>query len=342
MDHLLQIRNLRTSFRTEDGTVRAVDDVSFNIRAGEVVGLVGESGCGKTAVSLSILQLLPTPPAVIEGGEIQFGDRDLLQLNPAQIRKIRGNEIAMIFQEPMTSLNPVYTIGNQLMETIQLHQKLDASAAKARAIEMLKLVGIPRADEVIDEYPHRFSGGMRQRAMIAMALSCNPRLLIADEPTTALDVTIQAQILELMRELRERIGMSILFITHDLNVIAEMADRVVVMYSGKVVEQADVLTLFHEPKHPYTQGLIGSRPSADQDTEERQGGKSRLPFIRGSVPNPLFMPAGCPFHPRCDHAMPVCSQRMPGYTVMKPGHEVRCWLHESDSADTGDSPEVRA
>ena len=335
MDHLLQIRNLQTSFRTEDGTVRAVDDVSFDIRAGEVVGLVGESGCGKTAVSLSILQLLPTPPAVIEGGEIQFGDRDLLHLTPAQIRKIRGNEIAMIFQEPMTSLNPVYTIGNQLMETIMLHQKLDASAAKARAIEMLKLVGIPRADEVVDEYPHRFSGGMRQRAMIAMALSCNPRLLIADEPTTALDVTIQAQILELMRELRERIGMSILFITHDLNVIAEMADRVVVMYSGKVVEQADVLTLFHEPKHPYTQGLIGSRPSADQDTEERHGGKSRLPFIRGSVPNPLSMPAGCPFHPRCDHAMPVCSQQMPGYTVMKPGHEVRCWLHDTDS------PEVR-
>ncbi|TVQ37110.1 MAG: ABC transporter ATP-binding protein [Spirochaetaceae bacterium] len=338
MDSLLEIRNLQTSFRTEDGTVRAVDNVSFDIRAGEVVGLVGESGCGKTAASLSILQLLPTPPAVIEGGEIHFAGRDLLQLTPEQIRRIRGNEIAMIFQEPMTSLNPVYTIGNQLIETIQLHQKLDHRAAHARAVEMLKLVGIPRAEEVIHEFPHRFSGGMRQRAMIAMALSCNPRLLIADEPTTALDVTIQAQILELMRELRERIGMSILFITHDLSVIAEMADRVVVMYSGKLVEQADVESLFHDPQHPYTRGLIGSRPSADQEQDlEPTNGRKRLPFIRGSVPNPLRMPQGCPFHPRCDHAMPVCAQRMPERSELKPGHEVRCWLYEAHAP----KPEVR-
>ena len=339
MDSLLQIRNLRTSFRTEDGTVRAVDDATFDIGTGEVVGLVGESGCGKTAASLSILQLLPKPPAVIEGGEILFAGRDLLKLSADQIRRIRGNEIAMIFQEPMTSLNPVYTIGDQLLETIQLHQKLHHRAAQARAVEMLKLVGIPRAEEVLGEYPHRFSGGMRQRAMIAMALSCNPRLLIADEPTTALDVTIQAQILELMRELRERIGMSILFITHDLNVIAEMADRVVVMYSGKVVEQADVISLFHSPQHPYTRGLIGSRPSADQDQQlEQVNGTRRLPFIRGNVPNPLHMPSGCPFHPRCDHAMPVCVSHMPSRSEVKPGHEVRCWLHQEHASQ----PEVQA
>ncbi|MCA1755051.1 MAG: ABC transporter ATP-binding protein [Spirochaeta sp.] len=330
MDPLLQIRGLQTSFKTEGGTVHAVDDVSFDIGKGEVVGLVGESGCGKTAVSLSILQLLPTPPAIIEGGEILFGGTDLLKLSAEEIRRIRGNEIAMIFQEPMTSLNPVFTIGDQLMETIQLHEKLGGAAARTRAIDMLKLVGIPRADEVIDEYPHRFSGGMRQRAMIAMALSCNPRLLIADEPTTALDVTIQAQILELMRDLRERIGMSILFITHDLSVIAEMADRVIVMYAGKLVEQADVVTLFHSPQHPYTQGLIGSRPSTDQ-AESTDGAKKRLPFIRGSVPNPLYMPPGCPFHPRCDHAMPICSHTMPAKTELTPGHTVRCWLHEEQT-----------
>ncbi len=346
MESLVEIRNLRTSFRTEDGTVRAVDDVSFDIGRGEVVGLVGESGCGKTAVSLSILQLLPTPPAVIEGGEIRFGSRDLLKLSGEEIRRIRGNEIAMIFQEPMTSLNPVYTIGDQLMESIQLHQKLGAHAARTRAIEMLKLVGIPRADEVIEEYPHRFSGGMRQRAMIAMALSCDPKLLIADEPTTALDVTIQAQILELMHELRERIGMSILFITHDLSVIAEMADRVVVMYSGKLVEQADVKTLFLAPEHPYTKGLIGSRPSVDEDAGADvpvgSGVRRRLPFIRGSVPNPLQMPAGCPFHPRCDYAMPVCSTEMPPRTELREGHHVRCWLHESPAGVVQtDGPEAR-
>jgi peptide/nickel transport system ATP-binding protein len=320
-NNLLEIRNLRTSFRTEAGTVRAVDDVSFDIRPGEVVGLVGESGCGKTAVSLSILQLLPTPPAVIEGGEIRFQGRNLLGLSRQEIRRVRGNEIAMIFQEPMTSLNPVYTIGNQLMEAIHLHQELTGADVRRRAVEMLKLVGIPRAEEVLDEYPHRFSGGMRQRAMIAMALSCNPRLLIADEPTTALDVTIQAQILELMHELRERIGMAILFITHDLGVIAEMADKVVVMYSGKMVEQADVLSLFHEPQHPYTQGLIASRPAAEQDRE-------RLAYIPGSVPNPLDMPAGCPFHPRCPHAMDVCASEAPPERLLKEGHAVRCWLHE--------------
>ncbi|MFW5800684.1 MAG: ABC transporter ATP-binding protein [Spirochaeta sp.] len=320
MSNLLEIRNLQTSFNTEAGKVRAVDSVSFDIRPGEVVGLVGESGCGKTAVSLSILGLLPTPPASIDGGEIIFESQDLLQMSSNQIRRIRGNDIAMIFQEPMTSLNPVYTIGNQLIEVIQLHQGLSPEASRTRAIEMLRLVGIPRADEVIDEYPHRFSGGMRQRAMIAMALSCDPKLLIADEPTTALDVTIQAQILELMRELKDRIGTAILFITHDLSVIAEMADHVVVMYAGKMVEKADVHTLFKEPRHPYTQGLIRSRPTIEKE-------QSRLMYIPGNVPNPLHMPGGCPFHPRCPHAMQVCVHSMPGHTQIHTDHQVRCWLH---------------
>ncbi len=321
MAPLLEIRDLQTSFNTDGGKVRAVDHVNLEINAGEVVGLVGESGCGKTAVSLSILQLLPTPPASIDGGEINFDGRDLLKISKEELRKVRGNDIAMIFQEPMTSLNPVFTIGDQLMEAINLHQGLSGAELRGRAIEMLRTVGIPRADEVIDEYPHRFSGGMRQRAMIAMALSCNPKLLIADEPTTALDVTIQAQILELMRELSERIGTAILFITHDLSVIAEMADRVAVMYAGKVVEQADVQTLFHSPSHPYTQGLIGSRPTIE-------GTGDRLEFIPGNVPNPLKMPGGCPFHPRCPHAMPVCHAQMPGVTMLDDRHLVRCWLHE--------------
>ncbi len=322
MESLLEIRNLRTSFKTEDGFVRAVDDVSLQIRKGEVVGVVGESGCGKTVTSLSILQLLPSPPASIDGGEIVFEGRDLLRLSPSELRRIRGNEIAMIFQEPMTSLNPVFTIGNQLMEAITLHQHLEGKELRDRAIEMLRLVGIPRADEVIDEYPHRFSGGMRQRAMIAMALSCNPKLLIADEPTTALDVTIQAQILELMQELKEKINTAVLFITHDLSVIAEMADRVIVMYAGKVVEEADVATLFHEPQHPYTQGLIGSRPSVEIE-------RDRLVYIPGNVPNPLDMPGGCPFHPRCPRAMAVCTGQMPPERRLEGGHMVRCWLHEN-------------
>jgi oligopeptide/dipeptide ABC transporter ATP-binding protein len=322
MENLLEIKNLKTSFATEEGRVQAVDDVSLTIKPGEVVGLVGESGCGKTVTSLSILQLLATPPASIDGGQILFEGTDLLKLSADEIRKIRGNDIAMIFQEPMTSLNPVFTIGNQLMESIELHQHLSGGAARKRAIEMLKLVGIPRPDEVIDEYPHRFSGGMRQRAMIAMALSCNPKLLIADEPTTALDVTIQAQILKLMQDLREQIQTAVLFITHDLSVIAEMADRVLVMYSGKVVEEADVFSLFHEPQHPYTRGLIKSRPSIDDEQE-------RLLFIPGNVPNPLEMPGGCPFHPRCEHAMSICGDQMPPHRQLKAGHGVSCWLHES-------------
>lgn len=320
MNSILDVQNLQMSYYTDGGRVAAVDDVSFSVKPGEVVGIVGESGCGKTAVSLSILRLLPEPPAKIEGGRIMFEDRDLLKLSGEKIRQVRGNEIAMIFQEPMTSLNPVYTIGNQLIEAIRLHQHIGGSAARKRAIEMLKLVGIPRPEEVIDEYPHRFSGGMRQRAMIAMALSCDPKLLIADEPTTALDVTIQAQILELMRELKERLHTAIIFITHDLSVIAEMADRVLVMYAGKIVEQGRASDLFHNPQHPYTRGLIGSRPSMEEERE-------RLVFIPGSVPNPLDMPGGCPFHPRCEHAMQICGSRMPSAKAGDNHHEVRCWLH---------------
>ncbi len=335
MNSLLEIRDLQMSFYTEAGVVRAVDGVSFDIKPGEVVGVVGESGCGKTALSLTILQLLPSPPARVDRGEIRFNGRNLLELSGTAIRRIRGNEIAMVFQEPMTSLNPVFTIGDQLTEAIRLHQGVSQSEARERGIEMLRVVGIPRADEVIDEYPHRFSGGMRQRAMIAMALSCNPKLLIADEPTTALDVTIQAQILDLMRKLKERINTAIMFITHDLSVIAEMADRVVVMYAGKIAEQGDVVTIFHDPKHPYTQGLIGSRPSLEHDQE-------RLVFIPGNVPSPLDMPSGCPFHPRCPYAMRICARGMPPQRALQAGHNAACWLHERKSAADGEPLETPA
>lgn len=322
---LLRVRDLRTVFHTESGTVAAVDGASFNLYPGQVLGIVGESGCGKTQLSMSIMRLIPSPPGQIERGEILFNGRDLLQLSEREMREIRGNEIAMIFQEPMTSLNPVFSIGDQLMETIRLHQGLDKAAARAKAVEMLQLVGIPRAAQVMSEYPHRFSGGMRQRVMIAMALSCNPRLLIADEPTTALDVTIQAQILELMKELKERINTAIIFITHDLGVIAEMAQRVVVMYAGEVVEQADVVQLFKEPKHPYTRALIASRPTIEDERDE-------LAFIPGQVPNPHHRPSGCPFHPRCAHAQDRCRTAMPPEVRFAGGHSTRCWLHVEQAA----------
>jgi peptide/nickel transport system ATP-binding protein len=331
MEFLLQVQNLVTRFYTDDGVVTAVDRVSFSVRPGEVVGIVGESGCGKSVASLSILRLVQDPPGRIEGGRILFEGRDLLALNDRDMRAIRGNDIAMIFQEPMTSLNPVYTIGNQIAEAIELHQGLDKARARAKTVEMLKLVGIPRPGDVVDEYPHRFSGGMRQRAMIAMALSCNPKLLIADEPTTALDVTIQAQILELMKELRRTINTAIVFITHDLGVIAEMAQYVVVMYAGKVVESTDVITLFREPRHPYTIGLFKSKPKIEDELDT-------LEFIPGAVPNPLYMPAGCPFHPRCGDAMEICRQTAPPETALKPGHVIRCWLYDetrSPAAEAG-------
>ncbi len=327
MKNLLEINNLKAYFYTEDGVVPAVDDVSLAVKPGEVIGIVGESGCGKSVTSLAVLGLIPDPPGkILAGSSIKFDNQDLLSLKESEMRKIRGNDIAMIFQEPMTSLNPVFTIGYQISEVLTLHQGLKRREAKEQSIDMLKLVGIPRPDQVINEYPHSLSGGMRQRAMIAMALSCKPKLLIADEPTTALDVTIQAQILELMKDLKEKINTSIMLITHDLGVIAEMAEHVVVMYAGKVVEDADVVTIFKNPQHPYTVGLLNSKPQLEK---EEIGGK--LPSIPGMVPNPLNMPTGCHFHPRCQHVMPVCREKMPPLLEETPAHKIRCWLFNGES-----------
>jgi len=320
MGELLSIKNLKTYFYTEDGVVKAVDDVSLSIREGETLGVVGESGCGKSITAMSILKLIPNPPGKIVDGEIIFEGKDLTKATDAEIRKIRGNKISVIFQEPMTSLNPVFTIGDQIIEAIVLHQNMNKEQARERAIEMLKLVGIPRADEVVDAYPHELSGGMRQRAMIAMAMACNPKLLIADEPTTALDVTIQAQILDLMRELKNKTNTSIMLITHDLGVVAEMADHVVVMYAGKIVEEADVYEIFKNPMHPYTIGLLESKPILNQD-------KERLNSIPGQVPNPLNMPEGCYFHPRCSKAMDICRKEQPTLCTVKDGHKVACHLY---------------
>lgn len=326
MEFLLRVEDLKTTFYTDEAVIKAVDGVSFNVRPGEVVGLVGESGCGKSVVSLSIMRLIKYPPGKIEGGKVILNDRDLLTLDERTMRQIRGNEVAMIFQEPMTSFNPVYKIGDQVSEAIRLHQGLNKDAAWQEAVKMLELVGIPRPGEIINDYPHQLSGGMRQRAMIAMALSCNPKLLIADEPTTALDVTIQAQILELMKDLRERINTAIIFITHDLGVIAEMADYVVVMYSGKVVENTDVRSLFNKPLHPYTAGLIKSKPILEEDKES-------LEYIPGSVPNPSEMPGGCAFNPRCPEVMDICRLEMPELIESQPKHLVRCWLYQKQKTE---------
>jgi len=314
---LLEIRNLRTHFFTRDGTVKAVDGVSMSVNDGKTLGLVGESGCGKSITAMSILRLIARPGRIVEG-EILLSGRDLVKLSESGIRDVRGNAISMIFQEPMTSLNPVYTCGDQIAETVSLHLDLGRKESMARAVEMLRLVGIPDAKRRASEYPHQLSGGMRQRVMIAMALSTNPELLIADEPTTALDVTIQAQILELMKEMRSRNQMAIILITHDLGVVAEMADDVVVMYAGKVVEKADVATVFDRPHHPYTKGLLDSIPRLG---DRRQ----RLEVIKGMVPNPLNLPAGCLFKRRCPYAMPICDTAPPLQEV-SPGHLSRCWL----------------
>ena len=323
---LIEVRDLKTYFYTEDGVVRAVDGVDFTIEPEKTLGIVGESGCGKSVTALSIMGLVQSPPGKIEGGEILYHRdgkvTDLTTLNPKgrEMRSIRGNEIAMIFQEPMTSLNPVYTIGNQIMEAIILHQQLRKKKAHAKAIEMLRAVGIPVPEQRVDEYPHQLSGGMRQRAMIAMALSCNPSLLIADEPTTALDVTIQAQVLELMNALRQEFKAAIQFITHNLGVIARMADDVVVMYLGRIVEGASVEEVFHNPKHPYTQGLMNSIPSLASR-------KERLIPIKGVVPDPFEVPAGCGFEPRCPHAMEICKTQIPPLKDVTPGHQAACWLY---------------
>jgi len=324
---LIEVRDLKTYFYTEDGIVRAVDGVNYVIEQEKTLGIVGESGCGKSVTALSIMGLVQIPPGKIEEGEILFHRdgkvQDLTKYDPKgrEMRSIRGNEIAMIFQEPMTSLNPVYTIGNQIMEAIILHQKLDKKQAKKKAIDMLREVGIPLPEQRVDEYPHQLSGGMRQRAMIAMALSCNPSLLIADEPTTALDVTIQAQVLELMNQLQSEFQAAIQFITHDLGVIAGMANDVVVMYLGRIVEGSTVDKVFHDPKHPYTQGLMNSIPSLASR-------KDRLEPIKGVVPDPFEVPAGCGFEPRCPHAMEICKTAMPELKSVAPGHEAACWLYE--------------
>lgn len=318
MRKLLEVKDLKTYFHSDDGTAKAVDGVSFEIESGKTLGIVGESGCGKTVSCLSLLQLIPCPPGEIAGGQALFEGKDLLQLNADEIRQIRGNDIAMIFQEPMTSLNPVFTCGDQVTEAVILHQKVGVAEARKKAVEMFKLVGIPDPERRLDEYPHQLSGGLRQRVMIAIALSCNPKLLICDEPTTALDVTIQAQILDLLRKLQRELQMTIIMITHDLGVIAQMADWVVVMYAGKIVESANVRTLFHDPQHPYSIGLQQAIPRMGTTI-------ARLNQIEGTVPNPLNFASGCRFHERCPISDHRCVRDEPPLVVTNGGQKVACW-----------------
>lgn len=316
---ILEINNLRTSFLTDDFEVKAVDGVSLKLAKGKTIGIVGESGSGKSITALSILRLLDKPGKIM-GGEINFKEKDLTEASNKDIRDIRGNEVSMIFQEPMTSLNPVYTIGQQIRETLKVHEGLGKENGTKRGIELLELVGIPAPEERIKQYPHELSGGMRQRVMIAMALACKPELLIADEPTTALDVTIQAQILDLINNLQEEFSMSVIMITHDLGVVAETCDNVAVMYGGKVVEYQDVKSLFKKPKHPYTVGLLNSIPRHDEDVEE-------LEPIRGTVPSAKDMPKGCRFAPRCPFATNLCHEELPALDQQKDGSEIRCWIY---------------
>lgn len=321
---LLEVRNLKTYFYTEDGVLRAVDGVDFHVNPGEVLGIVGESGCGKSVTSLSIMRLISKPGQIVEG-EILFDGRDLAKATEEEMMKVRGNRISMIFQQPQSALNPVFRAGDQISEVLSIHQEFGAEAGKKRAVELLKLVGIPEPESRADAFPHELSGGMAQRVMIAMALACVPDLLIADEPTTALDVTIQAQILDLMRDMRKQLGSAMILITHDLGVIAEMANRVAVMYAGEIVEQSPVSTLFDSPLHPYTKGLIGSIPVLGEVRE-------RLEVIPGSVPNLIDLPSGCRFAPRCkariEHNLSICTEQRPGLTEISDGHEARCWLYQ--------------
>ena len=318
---LLDIRNLSTLFKTPHGIVRAVDDVSIQVDSGDVLGIVGESGCGKSVLSLSILQLLPMPPAFFGGGSIWFDGRDLLEASAEQVRGIRGNRISMIFQEPMTALNPVFTIGNQLSEVYKVHWSLGRSEALDKSMEMLEKVGVPAPKRRLKEFPYQLSGGMRQRVMIAMALACRPALLLADEPTTALDVTIQAQILELMNQLREELETAIIIISHDLGVIAETARQVAVMYTGQIVESADTLSLFKNPLHPYTRGLMRAIPSLDISADTGE-----LYEIKGTVPSLLNLPPGCPFNTRCPRKADICLEKRPEARELEPGHMVACWM----------------
>ncbi|MFP4501712.1 MAG: ABC transporter ATP-binding protein [Candidatus Hydrogenedentota bacterium] len=322
---ILSVKNLRTWFHTDAGIAKAVDDVSFDIPAGKTLALVGESGCGKSVTALSILELIPTPPGRIEGGKILFGGRDLCRASEREMRRIRGNDISMIFQEPMTSMNPVFRVGDQIAAAIRLHRHVSKAAARTQARELLARVGIPAPEKRLDNYPHEMSGGMLQRVMIALALACGPKLLIADEPTTALDVTIQAQILELLQELQQDLGMAILLITHDLGVVAETAHEVVVMYAGKVAEYSgDVVRIVRDPQHPYTRGLFKSLPGL-------QHRHQRLHQIAGAVPAATAFPAGCRFHPRCPHAMSICKDKEPPLFGVAAAQRATCWLHDAEA-----------
>jgi len=321
MDTLLEIKGLTTEFATDEGVARAVDGVGFVIGKGETVGLVGESGCGKSVTALSIMRLVQDPPGRITAGSVMLDGTDLLKIPEKQMRRVRGNDISIVFQEPLSSLNPVFTCGEQIRETIALHQKMGRRESRRKAVEMLRLVRIPDPEKRYGSYPHQMSGGMRQRVMIAMALSCQPRLLIADEPSTALDVSVQAQIIELLLDLKEKMGMSVLLITHDLAVVAQMADRVIVMYAGVVVEQAPIDSLFSDPAHPYTEGLMASIPKLGARLE-------RLPVIPGNVPDPLNLPAGCRFSDRCPKSMERCLKLEPPLFSLAGGRMSRCWLRE--------------
>ena len=325
---ILQVKDLRTYFYTDAGVVKAVDGLTFDLHKGETLGLVGESGSGKSVTNLSIINLIQTPPGKIEGGEVLFNGEDLLKMSDARLREIRGDRIAMIFQDPMSSLNPYLRISTQMIETICLHQGLNKKAAKEKAIEMLKLTGIPAAEKRIDGYPHQFSGGMRQRVMIARGLSCNPDILIADEPTSALDVTIQAQILDLMQDLTHRLGTAVILITHSLGVVAGVCDTIVVMYAGRIVERGTTEDIFYDTKHPYTQGLIKSVPRLDRDDE------SRLFSIEGQPPNVVDLPDCCPFYPRCHKALPVCKNRYPPVVDFSGTHHAACWLYAQKDGGT--------
>ena len=325
---LLEVNNLMTQFFTQDGVVRAVDDVSFYVMPGETLGVVGESGCGKSMTGLSIMRLIPNPPGKIVNGEIIFNGDDILQMSDDQVRSIRGNDIAMIFQDPMTSLNPVLTINRQISEALQLHMGMNKNQARKRTIELLDMVGIPNADERVDQYPHQFSGGMRQRVMIAMALSCNPKLLIADEPTTALDVTIQAQILDLMKTLQTERDTGVILVTHSMGVVAGMSDRIQVMYAGHIVETASTEEIFANPRHPYTVGLLKSIPRLDATRKEK------LEPIRGLPPDLIDLPDMCPFVPRCNYAREKCEQKNPPLLQVAEGHHSACWFWEEVSKES--------
>ncbi|MGM9926415.1 MAG: ABC transporter ATP-binding protein [Bacillus sp. (in: firmicutes)] len=319
---ILEVQKLRTSFFTHEGEIPAVDEISFSVKKGEIIGIVGESGCGKSVTSLSIMQLIPQPPGKIVGGSILLDRENIIHSSEKRMRQIRGNDLAMIFQEPMTSLNPLFTIGNQIIEAITLHTSVSKKEAFQQGVDMLKLVGLPRAEQIMNEYPHQLSGGMRQRVMIAMSLSCHPRVLIADEPTTALDVTIQAQILSLMKDLNHKLGTSIIMITHDLGVVAELCQRVIVMYAGKIVEEGNVISIFQNPKHPYTVGLLQSVPDI-------RAKKERLYSIPGNVPKPGSIRTGCRFAARCEFVHDKCLQNDPFlYETEEEGHFVRCFLHD--------------